>query len=348
MEDTDVAPPLRRRIEIPIPLVGKYRPQTVDDILGHDYARRMIKAHIDRKLLIHMLLHGPAGTGKTSMAMAYAKGFYGRYFSKMMLELNSSDGVDMDKVCTDIQSFITSASLCMSVPELKGLPKLVILDEADQMDHASQEAVNRLLEKHVRHARFIFIVNNEEKMIDGIHSRCTKVRFEPLPKEIVTARILQVAEVEGIRIFEEAAAALTICAEGDLRKALNYLQQTACVGDDADLVEVIYKKAGKAPPEAVFDFATVLLNATTLREGMAAVQRFTRDRACTICDLVNLLYRQLRPLGIPENIRQDYMDQQLSDLQYSAAVGIPDSHLHQPLAIAFFQTKCLMTKMGIE
>mgnify|MGYP002631637979 CR=1 FL=1 len=87
---------------------------------------------IDSGKLPHLLLYGPAGTGKTSTILACAHKMYGKHFASMVLELNASDDRGIDVVRNQIKEFVSTRQMFSSAP------KMVILDEADNMTSAAQ------------------------------------------------------------------------------------------------------------------------------------------------------------------------------------------------------------------
>lgn len=119
-----------------LPWVEKYRPASMDDLLGHEDITRTIIHLIDSGTMPHLLLYGPPGTGKTSTILAAARKLYGTTFSTMVLELNASDERGIDVVRNQIKDFAGSRMW------QKGL-KLVILDEADAMTNVAQGALRR-------------------------------------------------------------------------------------------------------------------------------------------------------------------------------------------------------------
>lgn len=147
----------------------------------------------------------------------------------MVLELNASDERGIDVVRDQIKTFAatrtfsTSASASTTTHDLK----LVVLDEADAMTSAAQNALRRVMEKYVRNVRFIIICNYVGQIIPALQSRCTRFRFAPLPLECLRERMDFVSNAEGITVTPEAKDALIKIANGDMRRVLNVLQAAA-------------------------------------------------------------------------------------------------------------------------
>lgn len=139
----------------------------------------------------------------------------------MVLELNASDERGIDVVREQIKTF--AGTQTFNTKSSNNL-KLVILDEADAMTSAAQNALRRVMEKYVRNVRFIIICNYVGQIIPPLQSRCTRFRFAPLPLKCLRERMDHVISCEGIKVTEEARGALIRIANGDMRRVLNVLQ----------------------------------------------------------------------------------------------------------------------------
>merc|ERR1719240_1560928 len=112
---------------------------------------------------------------------------YKSSYKSMTLELNASDARGIDVVRDQIKTFVSVKQLCAAPG---GHPKLVILDESDNMTQAAQFALRRMIEQYAENARFILICNYSSKIIPALQSRCTKLRFAPLTDEQITGRLV--------------------------------------------------------------------------------------------------------------------------------------------------------------
>ena len=153
-----------------LPWVEKYRPKEMSDLVSHEQIIGTITKLIDAGKLPHLMLYGPPGTGKTSTILACAHKLYGKHFSSMVLELNASDDRGIDVVREQIKEFASTRQMFSSAP------KLIVLDEADNMTNPAQFALRRVIEKFTRNARFCIICNYASKIIPALQSRCTRFR----------------------------------------------------------------------------------------------------------------------------------------------------------------------------
>jgi replication factor C subunit 2/4 len=184
-----------------------------------------------------MLFYGPPGTGKTSTILALAKQLYGpELFRTRVLELNASDERGISIVREKVKDF---ARQQLSNPPAgpagveyrKKYPvppfKIVILDEADSMTQDAQSALRRTMETYSKITRFCLVCNYVTRIIDPLASRCSKFRFKSLDKGNAGTRLQNIADAEGVALEDGAVDALVKCSEGDLRKAITFLQSAA-------------------------------------------------------------------------------------------------------------------------
>jgi replication factor C subunit 2/4 len=105
--------------------------------------------------------------------------------------------------------------------------KIIILDEADTMTPEAQSALRRIMEQFSRVTRFCLICNYVTRIIEPIASRCAKFRFRPLPVDSMIVRMQHIASSEGVVLGQGALDAVLRASQGDMRKAVTYLQSSA-------------------------------------------------------------------------------------------------------------------------
>lgn len=210
-----------------IPLVEKYRPRKLDEIVQQDEVIKVLKNTLETGEMPHLLFHGEPGTGKTSAILALVMQLYGpNIINDRVIELNASDDRGIGTVRNTIISFtkmaIGSKDPKYPCPDFK----IVILDEADAMTPEAQEALRKVMEKKCSITRFCFICNYINKIIEPIASRCTQFRFKPLDRQAVINKILTIAKTENVNVDENCAGTIHEVSEGDLRRAIMILQNT--------------------------------------------------------------------------------------------------------------------------
>ena len=225
----------------------KYRPSDFSEIQGQKDIIQKVEAFIASKNMPHLLFAGPAGIGKTTLALIIARKLFGDNWRTNMLDLNASDERGIDIIRVKVKDFARTKALG-EVPY-----KLIFLDESDALTREAQQALRRTMENYTKTCRFILNANYSSKIIDPIQSRCAVFRFKPLTKEDIFKVISNIEEKEKIKISSEAKNALYEISEGDCRKLENILQSCVVMLKPGEEVgaELIYSMAAAAKPKEV-------------------------------------------------------------------------------------------------
>ncbi|KAL2134756.1 hypothetical protein VTI74DRAFT_10912 [Chaetomium olivicolor] len=214
------------------PWVEKYRPKTLSDVTAQDHTITVLQRTLQASNLPHMLFYGPPGTGKTSTILALAKELYGPELMKSrVLELNASDERGISIVREKVKDFARTQLTNPPAGYKSRYPcppfKIIILDEADSMTQDAQSALRRTMETYSKITRFCLICNYVTRIIDPLASRCSKFRFKSLDQGNARRRLEEIAQLEGVGVEQGAVDALIKCSDGDLRKAITFLQSAA-------------------------------------------------------------------------------------------------------------------------
>lgn len=237
---------------IELPWTEKYRPDKLEDVIGHRSIVSRLKSYAKKKNMPNLLFTGPAGTGKTAASLAMGHELFGEHFSQNFLELNASDERGIDIIRGKIKDFAATQPY-------GGVGfKIIFLDESDSLTSDAQNALRRTMESYAESTRFILTGNYTSKLIDPIQSRCALFRFNPLDESEVKDRLKFIAGEEDLDVEDKAYDALVYTSQGDMRKSINYLQ-TASTLEGKITEEDIYKVASRARPEEVKDLLTLAL-----------------------------------------------------------------------------------------
>jgi replication factor C small subunit len=229
----------------------KYRPKIFEEIMGQEEIIKRVKNLTNSLNIPHLLLAGPAGTGKSSLAIVIVKDLYGEKWKENYLELNASDERGIDVVRQKVKDFARTKSLG-EVPF-----KVIFLDEADALTREAQQALRRTMENFSSNCRFILSCNYISKLIDPIQSRCVIFRFRLLDKKDVEKVIIRISAEEKIELTPEGLEELYESSEGDCRRAINLLQATTSVSRKItkEIIETILGKAKPKDIHAVLNYA---------------------------------------------------------------------------------------------
>jgi replication factor C small subunit len=229
----------------------KYRPSNYYEVVGQDDIVRRVESLTKSLNIPHLLFAGPAGTGKSTLALIIVKDLFGETWKENYLELNASDERGINVVREKVKNFARTKSLG-KIPF-----KIIFLDEADALTPEAQQALRRTMENYSATCRFIMSCNYSSKIIDPIQSRCAIFRFKLLEKKDIEKVLNTIAQQEKLTIKPEAVEILYEGSEGDCRRSVNLLQSSASISPSItpELVSTIISNAKPKDIKVVLDYA---------------------------------------------------------------------------------------------
>ena len=206
--------------------VEKYRPQSLEEYVGNEMIKNKISDYLSQGSIQNLLLHGVAGTGKTTLAKLIANNL-----NCDLLYINASDERGIDTIRDKIIPFASSMGF--------GDIKIVILDEADYITPQAQATLRNTMESFSGNTRFILTCNYLERIISPLQSRCQTLEIKPPSKQEVAYRCVEICKVENVVIDNVSLKTIINAHYPDIRKTINTIQGSVINGvvklDEASL-----------------------------------------------------------------------------------------------------------------
>lgn len=208
--------------------VEKYRPHKIEDCILPDRMKNSFKEYVINKKIPNLMLTGPAGCGKTTVARALCEEVGCEY-----LFINSSEERGIDTLRTKIKSYASTIPLV-------GGRKVIILDESDYITPEAQAALRGAIEEFSHVCSFIFTCNFKARLISALHSRCSVIDFtlsnneKPKMASQMLKRLEQIMKEENIQYDKKVLVKIVERYFPDYRRTLNELQRY-CVSGNIDV-----------------------------------------------------------------------------------------------------------------
>ena len=212
--------------------VERYRPVSLENYIGNEHLKTKVSKYISTGDIPHLLLHGKAGTGKTTLAKLLVSNV-----DCDQMYVNASDENNVETVRNKIKMFASSVGF-------KDL-KVIILDECDFLTPNAQAALRNLMETFSKHCRFILTCNYVERIIDPIQSRCQSFQIIPPSKKEVAIHTSQILNTESVSFENEQIVTMVNSSYPDIRRIINAVQRNIVdnrlIVDTESLVQNDYK-----------------------------------------------------------------------------------------------------------
>ncbi|KAJ3275504.1 replication factor C subunit 4 [Terramyces sp. JEL0728] len=282
-----------------LPWIEKYRPKLLHDIVGNEETVQRLSVIAKDGNMPNLIISGAPGIGKTTSILCLAHELLGDNYKEAVLEMNASDERGIDIVRNRIKMF---AQKKVTLPA--GKHKIVILDEADSMTTAAQQAMRRTMEIYSSTTRFALACNLSTKIIEPIQSRCAILRYTRLADLQILTRLVQICDCEKVNYTNEGLEAIVFTAEGDMRQAVNNLQSTHS-GFGFVSPENVYKVCDQPHPVAV---QTIIKSCIECKvEDALSLLEALWAKGYSAVDIVTTLFKVTKAIEMPEFLRLEYI-----------------------------------------
>ncbi len=283
-----------------LPWVEKYRPKTLDEVIGQENIVKLMKSFLKQKNMPHLLFAGPPGVGKTTVALAFANELFNGQLSGNFLELNASDERGIDVIREKVKEF------ARVIPQNDVGFKILFLDEADALTPEAQQALRRMMEVYSKQTRFILSCNYPSKIIEPIQSRVSILRFQPLTKKDIEKLVKRIAKEEKLELEEGVIDYLYEISEGDTRKILNILQGAAYLSKKITL-ENIKKISGAVFSEEMKGLIELLRKGEFKKAREQSIKLMV-EYGVSGEEFLMSVYRTVLKMDIPDEEKAQYIE----------------------------------------
>ncbi len=198
---------------------SKYKPKKTSEIVGQDEQLGIIKKGISdygkKKTKKALLIYGPSGTGKTSTIHALAK-----ELDLEIIEVNASDSRNTESLENKILPAIKQQSLFS-----KG--KIILIDEIDGISGNQDRGGVPTLIKFIQESPYpIILTANDpwDQKFNSLRTKSVMIEYKAISVLVMVNHLKDVCNREGIKIENDALTALSRRNQGDMRAALNDLE----------------------------------------------------------------------------------------------------------------------------
>ena len=268
-------------------LYRKYRPSSLEELVGQSDAVQLISEQIKNSNLSHAyLFSGPRGVGKTSLARIIAT----TIGCDPVFDITEIDAASHNKV-DDVRELNDSVNFIASSP---GKKRVFILDEVHMLSNAASNAFLKTLEEPPDHVIFILATTEPDRVIETIRSRTTQIAFKRIKNSDIITSLEKISKAEKIKLSKEILEYIANQSDGSLRDAINLFEQTFSTFGNKATMEQLYSILGKVTTTDLFQ----ILEAMGTQDTAAVLQVLRENyrnglQAIDILNSITDLFRNL-------------------------------------------------------
>jgi len=230
--------------------VDRFRPHTFDKFVVHADTGLRLQRMVSEGDCPHLLLYGPSGAGKKTLALALLRELFGPSAEKLKVEgktwklevgsrkvdlelttvssnnhveLNPSDAGSKDRYVVQEVIKEMAKSRPLDVTGNRGY-KLLLLNEVDKLSKEAQHSLRRTMERYSASCRLVLVCNNVSKVLDAVRSRCVAVRVPAPSAPELEDLLMKVAKKEGLTLPPELCSRVVLASDRNMRRALLMLE----------------------------------------------------------------------------------------------------------------------------
>lgn len=234
-----------------IPLVEKYRPSVIEDIVLDDVNKTIFNNIIKTRHFPHLILYGPPGIGKTTSIINLINSFQNTKDSSSIIHLNASDDRGIEIIRNQLNSFVTSNSIFTNTL------KFIILDEVDYMTKSAHLALKILISNSSDNICFCLICNYISKIDISIIDNFMCIQYNKLPVDKIITFLENICEKENFQFNKEQLIDIQKKYGYDIRSMINFIQNNNSkkyIIESSTIYEKIYESIISNNTKEIIDY----------------------------------------------------------------------------------------------
>jgi len=285
-----------------LPLVDKYKPKNIDNVILTPQLRTKINKIIEKKYINNTMIVGETGVGKTLLIKLLIKKILGDQYEEGCMDLNTSSLRGLINLKSSLPHFCARQ---MSVLQQRNISKIVLMDEADNITQKAQNLIANMMEIYSDNTIFIFTCNDSTKLIESIQSRCSIMVLPNIKIPAVVDTLENICKHEYVNYTIPGLTLIAENCDGDLRATINLLDN---IHNGFDIIniknvtEMLYKPSSTEIKDIIKQCAS--------KELYVAYDLINNLRHKGYCstDILLALIDVLKRVNIDEHIRIGYID----------------------------------------